>query len=315
MKILIAYDGSDCARDAISDLRLAGLPDQAEVVVMSVADVWLPPPSSYEMVEASFEERIRAGSEKTRARARLAVEKARDLAEEAAALVRSNFPAWRVSADASAGSPAWEIIQKADAWEPDLIVVGSHGRTAVGRFFLGSVSQRIVNEARSSVRVARRLAEVRSGPVRIAIGVDGFEGSQAAVSAVAGRKWPEGSEARLVAALDLMMALPPEGYVEFNEDQRAWVSEVVEASAQKLRATGLAVSSLIKTADPKRLIVEEAERWRADSIFLGARGLRRIERVLIGSVSAAVAAGAHCTVEIVRVASWNSEVQNGKDAS
>ena len=59
-KILIAYDGSDCARDAIDDLRLAGLPEEAEAVVMSVANVWLPPPSSYELVESAFEDQIRA---------------------------------------------------------------------------------------------------------------------------------------------------------------------------------------------------------------------------------------------------------------
>jgi nucleotide-binding universal stress UspA family protein len=300
MKILIAYDGSDCARDAIDNLKLAGLPDEAEAVVISVADVWLPPPSSYEVVESAFEQQPRASSEKISERARLAVEKARDLANDATVFVLSEFPAWDVHAEACAGSPGWEIIRKADEWEPDLIVVGSHGRTALGRFFLGSVSQRVVTEARSSVRVARRSTKERSGPVRIVIGVDGSAGSEAAVRAVAGRRWPAGSEARVVAALDLMMVPPLESFEEFNEDERAWADEVVKASTEKLRAAKLAVSSITKSADPKHLIVEEAESWGADSIFVGARGLRRIERFLIGSVSAAVAARAHCSVEIVR---------------
>ncbi len=300
MKILIAHDGSDCANDAIDDLRLAGLPEEAEVVVMSVADVWLPPPSSYEIVEAAFEQQVRASSEKTRERAQLAVEKARDMAEDATARVLSNFPTWDARAKACAGSPAWEIIQKADEWMPDLIVVGSHGRTAIGRFFLGSVSQKVVNEARSSVRVARRTQGDPSDPVRIVIGVDGSGGAEAAVRAVARRRWPAGSEARVVAALDLMMVPPLESFEEFNKGERAWAEKVVADSSEKLRAAKLAVSSIIKSADPKRLIVEEAESWGAHSIFVGARGLRRIERFLIGSVSAAVAARAHCTVEIVR---------------
>lgn len=299
-KILIAYDGSDCARDAIDDLRLAGLPKEAEAVVISVADVWLPPPSSYEMVEAAFEERVRAASEKRRERAQLAVEKVRELANQARDRILSTFPGWEVSVSACAGSPAWEIIQKADEWKPDLIVVGSHGRTAVGRFFLGSVSQKVVNEARSSVRVARRPYIDISSPIRIVIGVDGSAGAEAAVCAVATRQWPEGSEARVVAALDLMMIPPLESLEEFNADEREWVSRIVAESAEKLRTAKLTVSSIIKSADPKRLIVEEAETWRAHSIFVGARGLRRIERFLIGSVSSAVAARAHCTVEIVR---------------
>ena len=44
MKILIAYDGSEYADDAIENLPSAGLPQRAEVLVMSVADVFLPPP-------------------------------------------------------------------------------------------------------------------------------------------------------------------------------------------------------------------------------------------------------------------------------
>ena len=46
--------------------------------------------------------------------------------------------------------------------------------------------------------------------------------------------------------------------------------------------------------------LEEAERWGADCIFLGAKGHSRFERLLLGSVSTAVSARAHCSVEVVR---------------
>ena len=48
MKILIAYDGSDCAEAALDDLQRAGLPREAEAVILSVADVYPLPPSSQE---------------------------------------------------------------------------------------------------------------------------------------------------------------------------------------------------------------------------------------------------------------------------
>ena len=44
----------------------------------------------------------------------------------------------------------------------------------------------------------------------------------------------------------------------------------------------------------------EAEKWGADCIFVGARGLNGLERLLLGSVSTAVASYAHCSVEVVR---------------
>ena len=56
-----------------------------------------------------------------------------------------------------------------------------------------------------------------------------------------------------------------------------------------------------KEEEPKRLLIAEAESWGADCIFVGARGgMGRIDRFLLGSVSSAVAARAHCSVEVAR---------------
>jgi nucleotide-binding universal stress UspA family protein len=46
--------------------------------------------------------------------------------------------------------------------------------------------------------------------------------------------------------------------------------------------------------------VNEANAWKADCIFVGARGLTHIKRFFMGGVSTAVAAQAHCSVEVVR---------------
>jgi nucleotide-binding universal stress UspA family protein len=75
---------------------------------------------------------------------------------------------------------------------------------------------------------------------------------------------------------------------------------MVARSAERLRASGLRVSSLIKQADPKTCLLTEAEAWNTDAIFVGARGHRLVDRLLLGSVSASIAARAHCSVEIVR---------------
>ena len=54
MKILIACDGSTCADDAVNDLPRAGLPRQAVALIVHVQERWLPPPSSYEILEEVF---------------------------------------------------------------------------------------------------------------------------------------------------------------------------------------------------------------------------------------------------------------------
>jgi nucleotide-binding universal stress UspA family protein len=108
MKLLVAYDGSSCADAALDDLRQAGLPSEAEAVVISVAELWLPPPSSYELLAPASNERPPGGEEE-----------ALTLAKVASARIQVDFPAWKVRAEAYAGSPAWKIIQKADEWQPD----------------------------------------------------------------------------------------------------------------------------------------------------------------------------------------------------
>ncbi len=72
-------------------------------------------------------------------------------------------------------------------------------------------------------------------------------------------------------------------------------------SIQKLKSGGLKTDLLIVTGNPKHIIAEVAEKRHADMIFVGANRFgTRLDRFMIGSVSAAVAARAHCSVEVVR---------------
>jgi nucleotide-binding universal stress UspA family protein len=179
------------------------------------------------------------------------------------------------------------VIKQADTWQPEVIVVGSHGRSAMSRLLLGSVSQKILTEARCSVRVGRSRRQTEATSVRLLIGVDGSPDATAAMQAGAAREWPTGSEVRLVAVLDARMrtALAPScppvetWSTAGDADEQAWVPQMVDAMAEPLWARGLSVSSVIKEGDPKQVLLDEAERWGADCIFVGARGLSRIEVV------------------------------------
>jgi nucleotide-binding universal stress UspA family protein len=140
--------------------------------------------------------------------------------------------------------------------------------------------------------------------------MDGSPDAAAAVQAVAARVWPGGSAVRLVTALDIGMSTAlafrrlPEETETATKDAEASVSiaQTVEPLADLLRSRGLTVSSVMKEGDPKHVLLDEAEQWEADCVFVGARGLSRVERFLLGSVSAAVAARAHCSVEVMRPA-------------
>ena len=314
MKILIAYDGSESADTGIDGLLRAGMPSQdIEALVVSVAEVWLPPPSHDEVIDDTFPFQIPAGVKLARERAARIIGQAQGLAERGSRQVQRIFPGWVISHEAVSGSPAFELLNRAREWGPDLIITGSHGHTALGRFVLGSVSQKVLTEAHTSVRVARRATGAGASAERIVVGVDGSMGSDAAVRAVAARGWTPGSEVRVVVAEDLMEAypvsllIPPvgESVDEVNQAEHTQAEEIA-AKAVKELSDGLddrrmTVSSVIEPGDPKQVLVRHAEEFGADCIFTGATGTSsRIERFVLGSVSAAVAARAHCSVEVVR---------------
>jgi len=71
-----------------------------------------------------------------------------------------------------------------------------------------------------------------------------------------------------------------------------------------LRSDEIKVSTEIKLGDPRKELPQAAAGWRADCIFVGSAGFsNRFERFVLGSVSAAVATRAHCSVEVVRKSS------------
>lgn len=311
MRILIGYDGSDCAEAALDDLTRAGLPETAEAHILSVAEVWLPPPppSSYEIIEEARNAKSPFELQRDFARRCPAAKEALALAERARDRVQTHFRKWKVSVDSVCGSAAWELVAKADEWKPDLIVVGSHGRNALGRFVLGSVSQRVMTEALCSVRIARGRVEEPDSPVRIVVGTDGSEASDEALRVVAARKWPERSELKIVLVDDplapdfLGKLIPPlEKMIEEDrQEERAWVEKISKQSIGILRSAAIKVTCEIREGDPKRELPKAAEEWGADCIFVGSAGFsNRFERFVLGSISAAVAARAHCSVEVIR---------------
>jgi nucleotide-binding universal stress UspA family protein len=308
MRLVVGYDGSDYAEVALDDLGRAGLPEVAEIVILCVADVFLPPKrvTSNEHDPAW----LAAAIKKAHSRATQALKDARATAMTASKRIQAKHPGWHVRAEACADSPAWGVIAKANRWKADLVILGARGHSAERRLFLGSVSQRVVYDSPCSVRVARTGKGKKGSSVRLILGVDGSIGSDLALREVAGRRWPPGSAIRVVTALDSLLpvsfalaSLDPEAGARWNRSKMhpgSSVNNMNEAASEMLRDTGLAVSRLVTEGNPKEILVKEAQRWKADCIFVGAKGLRGIKHLLLGGVSAAVTARAPCSVEVVR---------------
>lgn len=300
MKVLIAYDGSDCAGAAIEDLSRAGLPAaEIEAMILTATESWVPL-AEEDLKEDVYTEALGfAGGETLKQMRGAAMEQLAEgerLAQQAEFQVQGKFPAWRVRHKIVSGFPERGIMAVANEWKPDLIVVGSHGRSAAGRFVLGSVSLRVLSEAKCSVRIARQ-PQARTkdddSPLRIVIAVDGSPDSGKAIETVASRVWPPETSVRLITVIEnLPYTVLLEELPEAEESRKI--------ATEMLKQKGLHVSSVARSGRAKTALVEEAENWAADTVFIGAKGHGLLERFWLGSVSYAVAARAHCSVEVVR---------------
>jgi len=143
MKILLAIDDSKFSEAATKAVIARALPKDTEVRVLHVVE----PPTllvardmgvSDPALEAVWE-----GETK----------RAQDLVARTAETLRSH--GMKVTTSVQQGDPKSMIIDASEELHADLIVLGSHGRNALDRFLMGSVSEAIVRHARCSVEIVR----------------------------------------------------------------------------------------------------------------------------------------------------------------
>ncbi|MEI7744427.1 MAG: universal stress protein [Chloroflexota bacterium] len=136
-KLLLATDLAEASESATDEaFELAGRLE-AELLVVSIID-----PGSLLLPGGRFRARVDQVREKREQLAQALVERGRELGIEVSFLV------WT-------GDPGDMIVSAAEAEKVDMVLVGSHGRGAVGRLFLGSVSEHVVRNAPCPVLVVR----------------------------------------------------------------------------------------------------------------------------------------------------------------
>lgn len=148
MKILLATDGSEYSKAAAEEIASRPFPPHTELRIISVHES----PSLYVYSPLSM-----GGMENYYKEVELAAKKAANEAVEAAAkLIGKKNTTLSISAIVLEGMPKQAILEDADKFGADLIVLGSHGRGGFERFLLGSVSQSVALHAQCSVEIVRK---------------------------------------------------------------------------------------------------------------------------------------------------------------
>ena len=144
MKILLAVDGSEYSQAAVGAVAARPWPPGTTVRVLSAVEPVVPPAS-----EVWYD----AGGSLELTRQELTKQADQLTAGVAERLRAAGLTAGTAVRD---GDPRSVILDEAQEWGADLIVVGSHGYTGLKRWLLGSVAQSVVGHAPCSVEVVRR---------------------------------------------------------------------------------------------------------------------------------------------------------------
>lgn len=202
------------------------------------------------------------------------------------------LPHWKVENRSEVGDPGRELLSVADEWKPDLLVIGSHGRSAIGRFFLGSVSKEVAERTDRPIRVVRPHRERNGdGPNRILIGANTLPNMEKVLNLVGKRVWPDRTEISLIAVDDGVSANRVSAVYPYGR-------AIFEQAAEGRLAKGIPVTVDVRSGNLKSILLDEAEGRKADSIFITANAKDPVAG--LDETAAYLITGARCTVELVR---------------
>lgn len=291
MKVIIATDGSEDAiraarffsrlpHDQPLDVTVVTVLDPPDVSISTPSSTWYPEflEQQLEMAEASC--------------ARVA-----EMFEGADATVRTVKPQ---------GHAGNTIVQQAATDRADLIVIGAKGHSAIGRMFLGSVSQFVATHADCSVLVVRPVDQQLEGEesLRVTIAYDASEPSESAVQEFTQFGWTGNVFVQILSVIREFRAFRQDlvpAALEHTAEQRAAAREKADQVVLQLKKRRIHAAAEVTSAEHVgEAIVAYANEIRSELVVLGNTGRSLIPRLLLGSVSTYVLRHAKQSVWIVR---------------
>jgi nucleotide-binding universal stress UspA family protein len=209
------------------------------------------------------------------------------------------------------------LCGQAEALGVDLVVLTTHGRGPLGRFWLGSVADALVRHLPVPALLIRprELGIAPAAPAihHILVPLDGSPLAEQILE-------PAAALAGTVTLLRVVAPVPPTGAAGVGGaaveeavrqllEQTSGLQEQVNANtrlglekvAARLRDRGLVVRTRVAVGEaPAPVILDEARAVRADLIALATHGRRGLKRLLLGSVADKVVRGGSLPVLLLR---------------
>lgn len=292
MRVLIATDFSSHAEDALALVAGLAMPAGSAVRLVHVVE---PFPAINALAPA---EMLTLAAEGER-------EIMTELDRKAAVLHDRAFVAQTALV---IGRPADMIVDEAQRFHADLVVVGSRGRRRVASTLLGSVSAEVVDRAPCPVLVARGRALTG-----LVLAEDGSEVAAAGADAVTSIPALRTLPVQVVSVVDApfpftaansdagpSMHAAIQTYYDALPALREATTRIARDRSAKLSTAGVKATAEMREGDAAAELIAAATASHADCIVIGSHGRTGVSRLFLGSVARAVLFNAPCSVLIVR---------------
>lgn len=294
MRVIVAFDGSVAATNAVALVEAIAWPTDSILRVVNVIEP-IPLPISGPLyrgagIAPEVEEAITAY--------------AHDVLRGAVNRLQSSGRT--VEGAVLRDRAASAIIDDARDFRADLVVVGSRGQGTIESLLLGSVSNEVVDHAHCPVLVAR--AAALTGVV---FATDG-SGSAASAERILS-EWPIFGRLpiRVISVADVvrpwttgsaptMYGQVLDAYSADLRDAKVEHERLAAEAAARLRDRGRLADAEVREGDVATEVIDVVEQQRADLAVLGSRGRTGLTRLLLGSVARNVLSGTVASVLIVR---------------
>lgn len=270
-RILVPTDGSDHADWAGAHAVHLAAAFDATVTLLNVVDLDAEAgPFSAGGIDSEYVSRLE--------------DKGRETVQAAASALAAD-----VEMDVVTGRPAEAILEYTDEQDVDLVVMGTHGRTGVQRYVMGSVTERVVSLAEVPVLTVRgRDGERVTDYDEILIPTDGSEAAATAIEH--GLAVAERFDARIhavnvvhigAATTSPDLSLSPELLSALESSGET----VTEAIADRAEAAGLDTVTAVREGTPAGTLLDYVDETNIDLVAMGTAGRTGLSRYLLGSTT------------------------------
>lgn len=205
------------------------------------------------------------------------------------------------------GAIAERIVERAFTLRADLVVVGTHGRSTLARWFIGSVALNVVRHAPCPVLIARA---PHGATDRILVGVDGSSCAEnAAQWGLSNLSLPRACTLHFLGIVTLpsiaggdpmLSSLLAEDASLLIQQEQDRLTHALTRLTNAMQNPSRTITSDTLVGNAAGSLIETAKEWEADLLIVGSHGLSGVERWVLGSVSEGVIQRTPCSVLVVR---------------